>query len=203
MPFDGIAVRSHSAILADAAADLGISGISETVLARHMAAEAAKHQGDFLYRHQAGVFHVLRVLTLGGGIGALTGLVSLFALSLGVSLVSVSFCLILFSTSLGIVLAPLFILSSLTMRPPAIWRERDTLMAGSITMPAPILQTVTTLKRALQARGVWDGRYVITYGELLQEHVLLDPYVLVQNRATGERLILGIWIDDTVLHIAQ
>jgi hypothetical protein len=205
MPFDGIAVRRHASALADAAADLGIRGISEAVLIRHKQAEAAKYRhGNFLYRHQAGMMVVLDTLAVGGLVGMMA---TVGILVMGVVFAPVAALFgVLFYVLPGAVASMIVagvLMEVLHVRGPAEWVETDMMNTARVPMPRPIKDVVTRVKRTLLARGAWDGQYVITYGELVQDSHVLDPYVLVQNRRTGERLILGIWIDDTVLHIGQ
>ncbi len=46
------------------------------------------------------------------------------------------------------------------------------------------------------------GRLTMYYGELRQDTVVLDPYLLVRDALTNEVLILGVWKDDEILYLA-
>lgn len=195
MPFDGSTVIPCRSVLDRVSADLGITGISEAVLEAHKRAEIARYPagGGFFYRHRQIMALTAVVLVLMGFANVVrmgvTGMARWDWLCLGLML-------------------PVFLLQFIKLRGPVHWVE--TYLSTSalkpvgrkpiVGMPEPI---VALAQRVVSELGRDERRCVFTVGELRQDTIVLDPYLIVRDVITNERLILGIWINDTVLHIAQ
>jgi hypothetical protein len=175
MPFDG---QNAALTLPDTLAAALIEGAVETVephvLEAHKAHEQQRYPAGWFYRHRVAVqITSITLLSLGTVAGA--GLFILINAALGVGL---------WLLTLAFAIAQ----SAITVRGPALWRERA-IMDLDVVHPA-----VRASAERLQERlpGV-----SFRLGELIQDRVTLDPYLLAEYG--NERAILGIWDGDRLI----
>lgn len=182
MPFDTMMLRplapplpaSDAATLKAAAARAGLKCFDLERLERHKSLELQQHMPSWAYRHRT-------ALRLAFGLTMVAGLLGFVGLAAhGFALAS--------SSTIACVLALLVLAQLKRMRGPAHWEER---LAPDLAGVHPLVAE-TALR--LQAQ-VPDVQFRL--GELFQERVLLDPY-LVAARG-DERLLLGIWNGATIL----
>lgn len=196
MPFDGLLLTRAALPLARAAAALDISGIDPMVLAAHKRAECARHPGGFIFRHRSQLALLTSLLALAGVIDFLLSpdIYATLDPTWRMNLTLAGFWLIL----------PLLLLETIPVRGPASWKETPHLAryfsSAAVPMPAAVVDLATALQREL---GEQTHTCVFIVGELRQETVLLDPYLIIKDRATGEQMVLAIWNDQTILHIAH
>lgn len=175
MPFDGVILApSADDVLAAGCAASGIARLDYDRLERHKAEQILRHVPSWRYRHRGGML-----------------LAQAFGLALGVSgfmLLSDSGTpeagLALLLVTLGLAVVPMLLPS----RGPAAWRERDATTFEDVH--PEICARAMRLKAQLP-----DVTFRI--GELYQERVLLDPYLLADHR--GATVILGIWDGDRII----
>jgi hypothetical protein len=180
MPFDSMMFRPLASplpapdTLEAAAARAGLKCFDLELLERHKAFELRRHRPSWAYRHRT-------ALRLAFGLTMVAGLLGFVGLAAhGHALAS--------SCTIACVLALLVLAQLNRMRGPAHWEER---LAPDLGEVHPRIAESAQRLRA-QAPDV-----EFRLGELLQERVLLDPYLFAIRG--DERLLLGIWNDATVL----
>jgi hypothetical protein len=157
-----------------AAACAGLKRLDMALLERHKSFELQQHRPSWAYRHRT-------ALRLAFGLTMVAGLLGFVGLAAhGFALAS--------SCTIACVLALLVLAQLKRMRGPAHWEER---FAPDL---AGVHPRVAQSALRLQAE-VPDVEFRL--GELFQERVLLDPYLLAIRG--DERLLLGIWDGATVL----
>ena len=186
MPFDALVAPAQPLLLSDVIADRGIAPVSQEVLAAHKQAQLDRFAPSFWYRHQP-------VLP-----AALLGSVACMAVSGGLSQrmmedgSAVSGWLTLAWMS---VIAMLIGAGVFRVRAGSHWEERwvPVEWLRGLGVPEPIAALAREAYREVPGTA-------IILGELKQEHVVLDPYLLVER--DGEQVCLGIWEGDTIVACA-
>jgi hypothetical protein len=181
MPFDSLMVRSLDQRpaaplprLEAAAARLGLQLLDLELLERHKAAELQRHAPSWAYRHRT-------ALRLAFGLAMVAGLLGFVALAAH-GFVLASGC------AAVAVLGLLVLAQAKRMRGPAHWEERPALDLAEVH--PRIAESARRLRVELP-------EVEFRLGELFQDRILLDPY-LVAVRGE-ERLLLGIWDGTTLL----
>jgi hypothetical protein len=175
MPFDGTKLApSAEDALALACAVSGLTAIDPAALERHKAEQIERHPPGWMYQHG-------KAVVLAQGLLLLIAAGSFCALSSsGQSACGVTIGLV----TLGLMLLPMF----LAVRGPAQWRERA---ADGLDEVHPAVR-----ERALRlTRQLDDVGFAL--GELVQDRVTLDPYLVADYR--GARAVLGIWDGETLI----
>jgi len=166
MPFDALLAPPRPRRLADILVDWHIAPVSLEALAEHKEAQLERFAPSFWYQHQTwlpvGLIGSVVCMALSGGGSSW---LSLFWLSVMTLLIVFG----VFRVSAG-----------------ARWEERPVASEMLIELGVPL--GIARLARDLQVEV--DGSELIL-GELMQEEVVLDPYLLLRCR--GERVCLGIW----------
>jgi lysylphosphatidylglycerol synthetase-like protein (DUF2156 family) len=175
MPFDALLEPQRPRLLADILADQGIMPVPLETLAAHRQAQLERFAPSFWYQHQAW-------LPVG-----LIGSVLCMALSGGTSS-----WLTLFWVS---VMTLLIVFGVFRVSAGARWEERVVAAQALIALGVPL----GIARLACELQGQAEGSDLIL-GELLQEQVELDPYLVLRYR--GERVCLGIWDGGRVLAVA-
>lgn len=182
MPFDGT-VALRPATLADLCASAGLNPIPLADLARYKAEQLRKHRGSWLYRPSmaARARRVGRIyLTI----------LSAVAASSIVGAVMVNPLIVLGSLMVIPVTIGFMIVSDTAhIKGPARWIERHN--TALPIAPAPIAEAAQKLA------GHVD---YFTVGELYQEKVMLDPYLLAHKG--GATVCLGIWDGNKIIACA-
>ncbi len=187
MPFDALVAPAQPPLLLSAViADCGITPVSLERLAAHKQAQLDRFAPSFWYRHQP-------VLP-----AALLGSVACMAVSGGLSQrmmadgSAVSGWLTLAWMS---VIAMLIGAGVFRVRAGSHWEERwvPVEWLRGLGVPEPIAALARELYREMPGTAV-------ILGELKQEHVVLDPYLLLER--DGEQVCLGIWEGDTIVACA-
>jgi hypothetical protein len=175
MPFDGanFALSEHD-LLDSAAYESGLKPIDWRFLDRHKVDQIRRHPPGWAYRHQQ-AFALAQVAVLLASVG-------LFVVLLSANEVPCGFVAGLAMFGLGS--SALFF----PVRGPARWRERPTRDLHEV--PAVIRRGADQLQHRLPGVG-----FVI--GELYQEQVRLDPYLVAEYG--NARVVLGIWDGDRVI----
>jgi hypothetical protein len=166
MPFDALLAPPRPRLLADILADRGIRPVALETLAAHRQAQLERFAPSFWHQHQAWL-----------PVGLIGSVVCMALTGRGSSWLSLFW--------LGI-MTLLIVFGVFRVSAGARWEER-------VVAPRSLLEQGVPLAIARLARdllGEADGAELIL-GELLQEHVELDPYLLLRYR--GERVCLGIW----------
>ncbi len=169
MPFDGSqrVLPAHQ-LLHAAISEAGLTPLDTAFLDEHKARQLREHPPGWIYRHRA-VLLPAQALALLTGVAAYGLLCSTGYCIWGLAVGLLTFCLTIASLSLRV-------------RGPAHWQERK---AGSLRTVHPALRSAAErLKDAIP-----ETEFVV--GELFQDHVQLDPYLLAEYR--GARVVLGIW----------
>jgi hypothetical protein len=175
MPFDGANfVLSPEETLPAALAVCGVKPVEPRVLALHMAEQVRHHPPGWAYRHQRAV-ELAQVMVLVIGVVSFVGLFSADHVGWGAAA-----ALAAFASGILPMMVP--------TKGPARWRER--IVEDLHDVPAVIREPALRLQRRIPG-----ANFVV--GELYQDQIRLDPYLLVE---WGEaRAILGIWDDDEVI----
>jgi len=186
MPFDALVAPAQPKLLPDVLTDLGIVPISLEQLAAHKQAQLDRFAPSFWYRHQP----MLPAALLGSvGCMAATGGLSQRMMAGGspVSgwLTLAWMCVIALLIGAGV----------FRVRAGSHWQERwvpvDWLQG--LGVPEPIALLARDLCREVPGSA-------LILGELIQEHVVLDPYLLLER--DGEQVCLGIWEDGRIVACA-
>jgi hypothetical protein len=159
---------------------IGLSPIPEKTLNKHRAEQIIKHPPGFFYRNQAAFGLTSLALFL----------LSLFFIGLGVW----SFPVLLLP-GFGCLLGLVCLLTVAESKGPAHWHEGVVALEDmeEIGVPRPIADAARIMGSAVQVDFI--------KGTLIQEKVVLDPYLYAQD-AQFNRVILGIWDGDTVIACA-
>ncbi len=176
MPFDTLLAPVQPRLLAEILEELGATPVPLQALAAHKQAQLERFAPSFWYQHQTwlpvGLIGSVFCMAMSGGIanGALPG-------SLLPSWLSLFW--------LG-VLALLIVFGVFRVSAGARWQER--LVAAEILIELGVPVPIARLAYDLQCEA--PGSTLIL-GELLQNEVVLDPYLLLKFGM--ERICLGIW----------
>jgi hypothetical protein len=187
MPFDALLAPSEPKTLAQALADRRILPVGWAGLAAHKEAQLAKYQPSFWHRHEAWL-----PIALVGSVGCMAASGGLtHALMAGASLLAWTPTLIWLGA-----FALLITFGVFRVRGAAYWLEQNISVGelGRHGVPAAIAITARALSRDL------PGSELII-GELIEEAVVLDPYLIVVHN--DEMACLGIWDDDHVIACAD
>lgn len=176
MPFDATTLSLHQTLeLA------GIRAVPDAVLEAHKAEQLRRHPGSWAGRHLNGVLFLLMGTSF---FGALLMAVSGLLLHLSDAIILPTG--LLSFTASSIALAPI------RVRGSARWIE-------AVTWPASAPLAVQDVARRAWRAGSPHACLIV--GELRQDSVLLDPYLLLVR---GEECVcLAIWDGEEVLHIAE
>jgi hypothetical protein len=178
MPFDGATFRlSAQDVLEEAMSASGLDAIDPYLLYRHKAEQVRKHPPGWAYRHQQAVALAQ--------VGALLASVALFVILLSAHQVPWGFIggMAMFGLGSSVLFIP--------GKGPVRWRERP--IEDLREVPAPIRNAAEKLQRRAPRVG-----FVV--GELYQERIKLDPYLVAEYR--NGRVVLGIWDGDRVIACA-
>jgi hypothetical protein len=178
MPFDGARFAFSDHELLDAAlSESGLRAIDPGCLARHAAEQLRRHPANWAYRHQHAIA-LAQIAVLLTGVGLFVGLLS--AQHFPSALIA---GLAMFGLGSSVLLLP--------VKGPAEWRERP--LADLALVPSPIREAAERLRNRLPGTE-------LVIGELYQERVRLDPYLVAEFGQA--RAILGIWDGDIILACA-
>lgn len=187
MPFDALVAPAKPKLLADDVADRGIAPVSLELLAAHQQAQLDRFAPSFWYRHQA----LLPAALLGSvaGMAVSGGLAQRIAQ--GDSPLSCWLTLAWMGVIMLLLGAGVF-----RVRAGSHWEERWVPVAWltGLGVPAPIAGLARSLNREIPGCA-------LILGELVEEHVVLDPYLVLER--DGERVCLGIWDDSGIVAIAE
>ncbi len=176
MPFDALLAPSQPRLLSEILEEQGTRPVPLEALAVHKQAQLEHFAPSFWHQHQSwlpvGLIGSVACMAMSGGVanGALpasplTSWLSLFWLG---------------------VMALLIVFGVFRVNPGARWAERYVAPEGLVELDVPLL--IANLARDLQREA--SGSALIL-GELIQETVVLDPYLLLEQGE--ERICLGIW----------
>ncbi|HZB91919.1 MAG TPA: hypothetical protein VE397_10785 [Stellaceae bacterium] len=175
MPFDGVILApSADDVLAAACAASGIARLDYDRLERHKAEQVLRHAPSWRYRHRGGML-LAQAIGLALGVSGFMLLADSGTPDGG---------LVVLLATLGLVAVPMLVPS----RGPAAWRERD---ATPLDDLHPEIHG-----RAMRLKAQLP-EVTFRVGELYQERVLLDPYLLADHG--GATVILGIWEGDRII----
>ena len=168
MPFDGLRLAWLPEDMTAALAASGLRPVDPVLLEHHKAEQVRQHPASWVYRHSGAVLAAQGAMLL---------------LAAGAFCALSSFGHPEWATSLGLLAVALMMMPlMMRVRGPARWQERR--LDG--------LEEVHPMVRARAAqlsRQLPEATYAI--GELIQDRVTLDPYLVAEHR--GKRVILGIW----------
>lgn len=179
MPFDGLNLNPGSAqeVLAAAMAASGLTIGDTRRLDEHKIEQLRAHPPGWAYRHRAALTSAQAILLLVGltaFIAACTARVYGYGLILG-------------AVPLGLALS----LPLIPLRGPAAWRESAD----------PDLQRVhPAIRRSALRLKEQLPEVEFRIGELFQDRVRLDPYLLADYR--GAQTVLGIWDGEVLIACA-
>lgn len=175
MPFDGANLALSAQDLLEAAASAsGLRPIDPQLLHRHKAEQLRRHPAGWAYMHSGSIQLAQAIALLTGMIGVMT----LFSAQeypwgLGLGL-----------ATLAVAVLPILV----PVRGPAKWVERwDAELREA--HPA-VREAALLLKDELP-----EVRFQV--GELYQERIRLDPYLIAEYR--GATIVLGIWDRDNLI----
>ncbi|HSU07326.1 MAG TPA: hypothetical protein VLI93_17315 [Acetobacteraceae bacterium] len=191
MPLDDLGGRGHSFILTDttpcstlaeAVRRLELKPVAFDLLDAHRREQVRRHPASFLFRHR----WIAPLLTVSSFAVSVAG-----AALVGTSVAAVSVILAGMLPALaGIVLA------SRKVRGEAYWVEKRLLERELATAKIPAL--VRGIAHAAK-REFPPARLIL--GELRQDTVVLDPYLIAEYG--DDRIVLGIWDGDQVIACAE
>ncbi len=187
MPFDALIAPPHPNLLVEVLADHGVTPVSQELLEAHKQAQLERFAPSFWYRHQP----LLPAALLGSvGCMAATGGVAQRIVPVGSAVsgwVTLGWmCVIALLIGAGV----------FRVRSGSYWEERwvPVNWLGDLGVPEPI----ALLAREL-CRNVPGSSLIL--GELKQEHVVLDPYLLLD--CDGTQVCLGIWDETGIVTCAK
>jgi hypothetical protein len=190
MPLDAIAGKTSSSLLnfaheewtlTGAVGRLGLAPIPAAFLAVHREDQVRRHPPSFLYSHR----WIAPLLTISSFAVSVAG-----AALVGTPLAAITVILAGMLPALGGI-----VLASRKVRAEAYWVERrisENGLAGA-RVPRAIRETAYALKREFP-----PARLIL--GELRQDTVVLDPYLIAEYG--DDRVVLGIWDGSEVIACA-
>jgi hypothetical protein len=185
MPFDALVAPPRPRLLVELLDDRGVLPVPLQALAAHKQAQLERFAPSFWHQHQTwlpvGLIGSVFCMALSGG---LTN--RMLAGSIVPSWLSLFW--------LG-VMTLLIVFGVFRISAGARWEERhiepDMLIGAGVPLP------IARLGRDLQSEAAGSS---LVLGELLQEEVVLDPYLLL--KCGGERVCLGIWDERRIITAA-
>jgi hypothetical protein len=185
MPFDAALANPPS--LSEALARRGLIPVGWEFLAEHKQDQVRRHGPEFLYRHQA-LMPIALMLTV-AGMAATGPLLQETARQHEF----LPWCISLGWMGL---FAGLVCMGLRRVRAGAHWEERwiHVNWLQRLDVPEPIAALARDLSREVPGS-------TLTLGELVQEEVVLDPYLIIECGA--ERVCLGIWEDGRIVACAE
>ena len=186
MPFDALVAPARQKLLREILDEQGITPVSLELLAEHKQAQLDRFAPSFWFRHQA----LLPTALLGSvaGMAASGGLAQQIGhgspwpsvLTLG------WMCVIAMLIGAGV----------FRVRAGSHWEERwvPVQWLGDLGVPEPIARVARQLSREVPGSA-------LILGELIQEEVVLDPYLMLE--CDGETVCLGIWDDGKLVACAE
>jgi hypothetical protein len=185
MPFDALVAPPRPRLLVELLDDRGVLPVPLQALAAHKQAQLERFAPSFWHEHQTwlpvGLIGSVFCMALSGG---LTN--RMLAGSIVPSWLSLFW--------LG-VMTLLIVFGVFRISAGARWEERhiepDMLIGAGVPLP------IARLGRDLQSEAAGSS---LVLGELLQEEVVLDPYLLL--KCGGERVCLGIWDERRIITAA-
>ncbi len=186
MPFDALLAPSEPRTLAQTLDDRCIVPIGVEALAAHKRAQLDRYQASFWHRHEAWL-----PIALVGSVGCMAASGGLtHGIAADASLLVWSPSLIWMSS-----FALLIVFGVFRVRAGAYWQERTVPVEdlNRLGVPSEIAATASLLHRDLPESD-------LILGELVQQEVVLDPYLVVM--CNDEMACLGIWDDDGVIACA-
>jgi hypothetical protein len=185
MPFDALVAPPRPRLLVELLDDRGVLPVPLQALAAHKQAQLERFAPSFWHEHQTwlpvGLIGSVFCMALSGG---LTN--RMLAGSIVPSWLSLFW--------LG-VMTLLIVFGVFRISAGARWEERhiepDMLIGAGVPLP------IARLGRDLQSEAAGSS---LVLGELLQEEVVLDPYLLL--KCGGERVCLGIWDERRIIATA-
>ncbi len=185
MPFDGASFVGHRHDLSQLRHERlqsvmfasGLKPIDPAFLARHKSDQIRRNPPGWAYRHQQAVALAQ--------VAVLLASVSLFVILLSLHQVPWGFVggVTMFALGSSVLFFP--------VKGPAQWRERE--LDDFSALPPAIRESAERLQDRLPSVG-----FVV--GELFQEKVKLDPYLIAEYG--NARVVLGIWDGDKVIACA-
>jgi hypothetical protein len=186
MPFDALVAPTQPKLLSEILADHGVTPVSREALEAHKQAQLERFAPSFWYRHQP----LLPAALLGSvGCMAATGGVAQHMVP-GGSPVSGWLTLAWMCIIAALIGAGVF-----RVRAGSYWEERWVPVDWLRDLGVP--EQISVLARDL-SRKVPGSSLIL--GELKQEHVVLDPYLLLD--CDGTQVCLGIWEDGRIVACA-
>lgn len=185
MPFDALVAPAPQKLLDEELADHGIIPVSLVTLTAHQQAQLERFAPSFWYRHQA-----LLPAALLGSVGGM-------AFSGGVAQRVVDgsplSCWLTLSW-MGVIML-LLGAGVFRVRAGSHWEERwvSAVWLKELGVPEPIAALARDLNRSIPGA-------MLILGELIEDHVVLDPYLVLER--DGERVCLGIWDDAGIVALA-
>ncbi len=186
MPFDALPARPEPKTLAQAIDERRIVPIGWAGLDAHKQAQLARYHPSFWLRHEAWL-----PLALVGSVGCMAASGGLtHQIATATSLLSWSPTLIWLGC-----FALLIVFGVFRVHAGAHWQERIVRVEDldSLGVPAEIATAARTLHRDVAGSE-------LILGELIQQEVVLDPYLIVACNA--ELACLGIWDDSGMIACA-
>lgn len=185
MPFDALVDPKRQKSLREIVEDQGLRPVSLAALAAHQQVQMERFGPSFWYRHRAPLPIALLVAVAGmavsGGLAQAIGQRSIWpgVLTLG------WMCVVAMLSGVG----------AFRVRAGSHWEER--------WIPVGWLDRLSVPERIAEVARIacreTPGSALIM-GELVQEEVVLDPYLLLER--DGERVCLGIWDGDQIVACA-
>jgi hypothetical protein len=176
MPFDALIAPPRPRLLAEILDERGARPVSIEVLAAHKQAQLVRFAPSFWHQHQtwlpAGLIGSVLCMALSGGLANAVLSGSLLSSWLSLFWLGVMTLLIVFGV---------FRVSG-----GARWEERY--IAADVLVALGVPPRIASLARDLQRETVGSA---LILGELVQEAIVLDPYLLLEY--DQERVCLGIW----------
>jgi hypothetical protein len=187
MPFDALVAPPETRTLARALDERCIVPIRWASLAAHKQSELARHQPSFWQRHEAWL-----PIALVGSVGCMA---ASGGLTHGISTdgLPLAWCpTLIWMGSFGL----LIVFGVFRVSAGAYWQERNVPLEelAGLDVPEEIAATARALHRDLPGS-------VLVLGELIQQEVVLDPYLLLVFN--DQCVCLGIWDDAGVIACAD
>ncbi len=187
MPFDALVSPAQPKPLFEVLADQGITPVSLELLEAHKRAQLDRFAPSFWYRHQP-----LLPVALLGSVGCMAATGGLTQRMMGGGSPVSGWLTLAWMCVIGLLIGA----GVFRVRAGSYWEERwvpvDWLR--ELDVPEPIAVLARELCRKVPGAS-------LILGELKQEYVVLDPYLLLD--CDGTQVCLGIWDENGIVAYAE
>ena len=185
MPLDAaISIDQRGINLAQAALNAGIIPLSMAVLDAHKAAEVAKHPGSLVARYPSLIRTIIFIGVLGCLIaGMILSMIPTRTMDFAHFAIGQGF--------ISVAVIGLMVVMHLPFTRSAVWQSEFCKELGD-DAPSSFREMANAVRQQVPNCHFEVGR-------LVQNKVVLDPYLIIHHRLSFDPIVIGIWDGDRII----